>query len=300
MASIEVKLKRENRVYYPGEVVSGLLCVSSPGSKFTHNGITLSVEGLVSLQLSAKSVGHFDSFWKSLKPIHLLQLTLQVTPPGKLPVGTTELPFEFKLEPLTGQTLYETYHGVFVNVQYTINVDCPRPLLAKNLSTGLEFIIHNKTDPSTYTMPSEVAFTITRNSLRNLKKSVLARIPDFRVTGRLTSATCPIGRPFTGEVCVEKLDTPIRSIELQLVRVETCGCADGFAKEATEIQNIQIADGNITRGLIIPMFMVFPRLFVCPTLAARTFKVEFEVNLVILLKGGHLITENFPIRLVRT
>ena len=45
--------------------------------------------------------------------------------------------------------------------------------------------------------------------------------------------------------------------------------------------------------------MVFPRLFTCPTMATRTFKVEFEVNLVVMLTDGHLITENFPIKLVR-
>jgi hypothetical protein len=31
---------------------------------------------------------------------------------------------------------------------------------------------------------------------------------------------------------------------------------------ATEIQNIQIADGDICRGLGVPVYMVFPRLFV--------------------------------------
>ena len=33
------------------------------------------------------------------------------------------------------------------------------------------------------------------------------------------------------------------------MRVETCGCADGFAKEATEIQNIQVADGDVPHGI---------------------------------------------------
>jgi hypothetical protein len=36
-------------------------------------------------------------------------------------------------------------------------------------------------------------------------------------------------------------DAVVKSIEVQLVRVETCGCADGYAKEATEIQNIQVS-----------------------------------------------------------
>lgn len=32
-----------------------------------------------------------------------------------------------------------------------------------------------------------------------------------------------ISQPLTGEVVVENSDVPIKSIELQLVRVETCG-----------------------------------------------------------------------------
>ena len=33
------------------------------------------------------------------------------------------------------------------------------------------------------------------------------------------------------EIVVEKSEAAIKSIELQLVRVETCGCAEGYAKE---------------------------------------------------------------------
>lgn len=132
------------------------------------------------------------------------------------------------------------------------------------------------------------------------------RIPNFIISGKLTTATCVITRPFTGELIIEEADAIIKSVEVQLVRVETCGCADGFAKEganksffhfplcrltttmllcvrlfptlATEIQNIQIAEGDVCRKLVIPIFMIFPRLFTCPTIAARTFKIEFEVR----------------------
>ena len=81
-------------------------------------------------------------------------------------------------------------------------------------------------------------------------------------------------------------------------------------------------------GWQIPIHMVYPRLFTCPTVSARTFKVvdipptplgtapmryspkfaelgrsvpqvEFEVNLVFLFTDGHLLTENFPVKLVR-
>lgn len=52
------------------------------------------MEGIVTLQLSAKSVGMFEAFYNSLKPIQLVNTTVEVAPPGKLPDGTTEIPFE--------------------------------------------------------------------------------------------------------------------------------------------------------------------------------------------------------------
>ena len=67
---------------------------------------------------------------------------------------------------------------------------------------------------------------------------------------------------------VEECSATIKSIELQLVRVETCGYQDGTAREATEIQNIQIADGPVCHGWPIPVHMIFPRLFTCPTVRA--------------------------------
>ena len=42
---------------------------------------------------------------------------------------------------------------------------------------------------------------------------------------------------------------------------------------ATEIQNIQVADGDVCRGMEIPLYMVFPRLFTCPTLFTDNFKI---------------------------
>lgn len=42
---------------------------------------------------------------------------------------------------------------------------------------------------------------------------------------------------------------------------------------ATEIQNIQIAEGNVCVKLQIPIYMIFPRLFTCPTLISKNFKV---------------------------
>ncbi|GFO07993.1 Down syndrome critical region protein 3 homolog [Plakobranchus ocellatus] len=217
MASLDIRLKKINKIYKEGDVIAGVVVVQSKG-ELPHQGITLNMEGMVNLLLSTKSVGLFEAFYNSLKPIQLLNYTLEVLKPGKLPNGKTEIPFELPLKPKPGKTLYETYHGVFVNIQYLIKVEMKRSLLNKDLQKQTEFIIEYK-------------------------------------------------------LVIESCEAPIKSIEIQLVRVETCGCAEGYAKDATEIQNIQIAEGDVVRNMPIPLYMVFPRLFTCPSLSTNNFKV---------------------------
>eukprot|EP01122_Echinamoeba_exundans_P017667 TRINITY_DN953_c0_g1_i2.p1 TRINITY_DN953_c0_g1~~TRINITY_DN953_c0_g1_i2.p1 ORF type:complete len:298 (-),score=56.73 TRINITY_DN953_c0_g1_i2:229-1122(-) len=295
--SLDIVLGREDRCYRPGDVVSGTIVVTTKGG-MSHSGLVVQVVGRVTLQLSAKTVGLFEAFYNSLKPVTVIDYTLEIQKSGKFNDGTTELPFEFRLEPLAGQQLYETYHGVYVNVQYTIQADLTRPFLGKNLQKLVEFIV--ETPSGEKIKPAAEKFLITPESLDAIKKAAAAKgVPNFRLRGQLDNTSCIMNQPFAGSIIVEECEQTIKSIELQLVRVETCGCAEGYAKEATEIQNIQIADGDVARGMEIPIFMIFPRLFTCPSIATRTFKVDFEVNLVVMFSDGRHITEKFPIKLVR-
>ena len=106
MSSVEVKLKRADRVYHPGEPVTGCIVINSK-DKFAHNGISMAVEGVVTLQLSARSVGIFEAFYNQIQPVQLMKTSLDIQSSGKLPPGVTELPFEFPLEPLAGQKVRE-------------------------------------------------------------------------------------------------------------------------------------------------------------------------------------------------
>ncbi|XP_036071037.1 vacuolar protein sorting-associated protein 26C isoform X2 [Oryzias melastigma] len=292
--SLDIKLKRANKVYHEGETVAGVVMLSCKEA-MQHHGISLSMEGIVNLQLSSKSVGVFEAFYNSVKPIQLINSNIEVAKAGKVPGGKTEIPFEFPLHTKGNKVLYETYHGVFVNIQYSLRCDLKRSLLAKDLSRTCEFIVHCQPQKSKV-VPTPVNFTITPDTLQNTRESSL---PKFLIRGHLDATNCVISQPLTGEVVVENSEVPIKSIELQLVRVETCGCAEGYARDATEIQNIQIAEGDVCHGLSIPIYMVFPRLFTCPTLETTNFKVEFEINVVIVLHDDHLITENFPLKLCR-
>lgn len=297
--NIDIKLKRASKIYHEGEIVAGLILLQT-NSDIKHDGIFLTMEGSVNLQLSSKNVGIFDAFYNSVKPIQLVQYTLDVAPPGKIPSSRIpfEIPFELPLKPRGKKPLYETYHGVFVNIQYLIRCDIKRNFLAKDISKTLEFIVEDKFNTKTEKVPSNIVFfKITPESLQNTRDK--ANVPRFCISGRLDSLYCQLSEPLKGEVIIEHCEAIIKSIELQLVRVETCGCAEGYSRDATEIQNIQIGEGNVCVNVPIPIYMIFPRLFTCPTLCTSNFKVEFEVNLIVIFEDDYLVTENFPIILSR-
>eukprot|EP00483_Globobulimina_turgida_P003902 UN03910 len=208
----------------------------------------------------------------------------------------TELPFEFDLKPRKNNRIFETYHGVYINVQYIITVEMFRSMLSKNIKKSMEFIVKTKSKEFS---KNKVDFEITPENLRNVQKQNTKHIPEFSIGGHFDSGVCNIEKPFTGNINVEKSDQEIKSIELQFVRVETCTYADTEIREATEVQNIQLADGNVCHKFDIPIYMIFPRLFTCVTTISKSFKVEFEINVVVLFKDQHMLTENFPIKLVR-
>ena len=148
-----------------------------------------------------------------------------------------------------------SHNGLSLTVDGTVKlqfVEKKRSFLSKDLQKEVEFIVEyserTKTDE-----PNPVDFSITPQSLANVKDR--QSIPDFLIRGHLDSDKCCITKPFTGTVVVERANAPIRSIDIQLVRVETCGCAEGYSKDATEIQNIQISEGGICHGMAIPLYI---------------------------------------------
>ena len=83
------------------------------------------------------------------------------------------------------------------------------------------------------------------------------------------------------------------------MQVESIIFAEGEAREATEIQSIQIVSGDLCRKLVVPIYMIFPRLYTCPSLTTKKFSIDFEVNLIVVLEDDHVITENFPITIYK-
>lgn len=73
-----------------------------------------------------------------------MHITCDVSGPGRLPSGVTEIPFEIPIKSKPNRVLYETYHGVYVNISYGLKCDIRRSFLSKDLQKQQQFLIQYK------------------------------------------------------------------------------------------------------------------------------------------------------------
>ena len=290
-SSLDIKIDRFDRVYRNGETIKGSVLIHA-FKGWSHSGIQLLAQGLVHTLYQGNGLMVSGDLQQE-KTIFSKQEELVAA--GRAPDGTTEIPFEFRLS----GDLLESYHGIYVSVVYSIQVSCDRGMMKKALKREIEFIVEIPVQVQSEAKP--VTFDISPNSLENVDREALKNIPVFQISGKLHRANCSINRPFTGEVIINSSISAVRSLELQLARIESVsdGKSGNFQQEASEVMRIQIGEGNLCRDMVVPMYMVFPRLHSCPTLKTNMFKIEFEINLIIIFEDGHVVTENFPITISR-
>jgi hypothetical protein len=143
-------------------------------------------------------------------------------------------------------------------------------------------------------------FEVTNQTLERVKINQ-SKVPKFKVSCHVENTNCDLNSPFNGHVIVHESEIQIKSVELQFVRNETIYLPGNESlTEISEIQNLQIGDGDVNREVEIPLFMIFPKLFACSTVETKITKLSFEVNLIIVLVNGLVITENFPINTWRS
>jgi len=83
------------------------------------------------------------------------------------------------------------------------------------------------------------------------------------------------------------------------VRVESFNYNQKDERRATEVQNLQIIDGDPLKNVEVPLHMQFPKVYACPTYLGDKFKIEFEINVIVIFINGYQVTENYPMRLYR-
>ncbi|KAH1241330.1 Down syndrome critical region protein 3 [Glycine max] len=278
--SVELKLSRSNRIYRPSEALEGKIIVKTQSS-ISHYGIRLTVKGSVNLQVRGGSAGVVESFYGVIKPIPIVNRTIEVKSSGKIGSGTSEIPFSVNLRQRDEnlERFYETFHGANISIQYLATVDISRGYLHKSLSATMEFIVEsdkeNSADLQQQPLSPEMAiFYITQDTQRHPLLPEL-KSGGFRVTGKI-STQCSLSGPISGELTVETSAVPIHSIDIQLFRVESVLLGEKIVTETS-----LIADGDVCRNLTLPIYVILPRLLTCPTTLAGPFSVEFKVAIVI-------------------
>ncbi|KAA6380751.1 MAG: putative vacuolar protein sorting-associated protein 26 family protein [Streblomastix strix] len=315
--SVDIILKRPDKTYTPGSAISGVIQVESPTGQLSYNAIQLIFDGQLTLAHGLEG-GAFSNQDKN----ELIHIVMNVASSGKCPRGRTEIAFDFPLDFKQNNQLFETYHGILATVKYTLTCEIQRGMFSKALHKDIEIVIVNydaelhEPKPLDFEMTSAKLKKAVRQNPASLNIATLITggtskgpVTDnppaqqvqqpisFKFKGHFNSRICNVVEPITGEIEIVNSTLAIRSVELQLVRAETIASTNTC--EVTEIQNIQIADGDILPGTCLPIYMVLPRLFVCSTLRSALCNMEFEANVVVLFRDQSLVSENIPIILYR-
>ncbi|ELR22840.1 uncharacterized protein ACA1_396260 [Acanthamoeba castellanii str. Neff] len=277
MTTLEITLDRFDRKYRPGDVVTGKVEVVCEKEGEQHTGVTLGVEGLVSLDPGGLRLGSAARTTQNLVQTH------QLAPGGKLyappPLCFLWAHFFFWL-PSTVKGMNEFPFQMQKEAEFVIHVDT------------LEEV----------PQPREVSILLSSNESSQFKQGKGATSDEeFSARGKFLTTTCHVNKPLSGELTVETtVGWAIDHASLHLMRIETVAKeGGGFNKQVSEIQTTQLVDGYIPDRLAVPIYLVFPRLFTCPSLHAANFKIEFSVTLQVTLKGGHVLKKDFPLLLVR-
>ncbi|KAK8940362.1 hypothetical protein KSP40_PGU017005 [Platanthera guangdongensis] len=286
---IEVKLSRPNRVYRLGELVEGKI-IATLTSPISYQKILITLSGTINLQVRGGLTGVIESLYSIVKPICIIKKNIELAASaGKLGPGRTEIHFSFYLstEEKSGcGMLYETFHGGNISIQYLINADVTRGYLHKPLSATLELIVEHDDARLTQALvaPELVNIFITQDTQ---KHELLPELSSgrFQVTGNI-STQCSLSEPISGELIVEASAVPIQSIDILLLRVESILAGERIISDTSVIQTTQIADGDVCRSMTLPIYVILPRLLVCPTVLSGPFSIEFQVSIVISFKSG--------------
>jgi hypothetical protein len=289
MSRVDVFLESSDSKYRERDVVRGevVVRVEREDAPFAHNGVLLTACGNVQLRVGDSSVSVLESLFMVVEPVRVLDVSLVLAPPGRLAVGVHAFPFSFTLGSFPPTTpMYETFHGQNTQIVYAIDAEVVRPILrGGSLSTGMcEFLVETKPDEDDVAdaaASETMAFEITEERQDLGPAPGLLASEGFLIRGSFDKTSWFLEEAITGRLVVERSAAPLRAIEIELCRIEGCSTSEGqVVSETSPVQFTQIVDGDCPRGVEIPIHVVIPRLFACPSVQAPTFSVAFMLRVL--------------------
>jgi len=297
---VTLSLDSLNKVYYAGDYIQGSVLIINKSKSTMKFDLLVKVVGYYTLRNTKENP-------PKMKGVQFYKKSFKVLSEQYSTIGANNS-YRFKY-PLTSDgceqnlsSLYESYHGVSVSVGYEIS--------AQAVSLGKEF--ESKKQKILVLVPGQginskfgrkrvsYQFKLNPKNIESIKLTDQNLMPKFEIECFLENINCCVDKPFNGFCNIKECSTQIKSLELQFLRNEKILNKEfeGIA-EVSEIQNLQIGDGDVIRNLEIPVFMTFPRGFCCANLETQEVCISFEMNLIIVLVNGVVIMENYPVNLWR-
>eukprot|EP00667_Euglena_gracilis_P015027 EG_transcript_15612 len=300
MSSISITLDNPLAEYRAGAMVTGAVHILTR-SAMAHNGIVLSGSGLVGLRPS-KAV--FNGQAPRVKPLSLLDFTMEVRPAGRLPEGASRLDFEFYVVPVKkpGVLLLESYSGAFMFVQYMLAVEVKTGAFTKALKCSVELIVQvpgQGVDRQLKSAP--VPFAIDSRAFDEVgARRPPGPAPRLDIVGHLETAVLDITRPVAGTLTIRECSLRIVTIDIYLIRIEGIQVDGETAFETSYVQTTQLACSDVCRNLPIPIWMQLPRVFSCPNLSYDAFRLLWHVELVVFFEEeGACVRKVIPVSIFR-
>eukprot|EP00968_Pinguiococcus_pyrenoidosus_P010845 scaffold870_cov268-Pinguiococcus_pyrenoidosus.AAC.47 len=256
-SSLRVRLHRVDRTYKPGEIIEGEILVFAKDG-WRHQSFTVGLLGQMTLYAPKEenSVLGFSYSMRELQRETVLYVEETPLPqcPQYFPAGETRVPFSLVIP--DNHKMIETHHGANVNVVHEIRVTVDRGSFSRVLKSAYEFVVENSVLGKQVDLlqdTTEHEFVLRSNPGGSQDGHT------FRIKGKLHALQADITRPFTGEIIVEESTRPVHSIDIQLNTVETIKSNSESQTGKSVVQVTQIADGDVCRGLVLPIYFIFPR-----------------------------------------
>jgi len=88
---ISIKFNRLRKIYKQGEHIKGVIVIENKYN-LRHEGIFLTMDGLVEMNPSLKSINLIDTFTNSNKAIKLVDFTYELRQPASFSPGQHKIP----------------------------------------------------------------------------------------------------------------------------------------------------------------------------------------------------------------
>ncbi|TRY53156.1 vacuolar protein sorting/targeting protein 26 [Cryptosporidium tyzzeri] len=247
-------------IFSDGEDITGVAIVAiKPGRKLDHQGIRVEVIGQIDVIYDQSSSYDFFSITKDLEHSGSLFETKQY----KWKFNAVDKP-------------YETYYGTNIQLRYFVRLTVLRAY-ASNIVKEVDFVVQNLSNG----IPSSIS---EKNKIQDGIKMEVGVEGCLHIELEYDKSTYHLKDVVIGKVYFSIVRLKIKYMEIDIIRLETCGSGPTAITETEVLSKFEIMDGAPAKQETIPL-----RMYLCGCDLTPTYKnlqnklsVRYFLNLIIV------------------